>query len=297
MRWKRGQQVKTRIQKTVHDASLSGQDSMLNIPSQRIRAFRKDIFGFYARKGRDLPWRNTADPYAILLSEIMLQQTQVDRVVAYYRRWLRKWPTIHELAEANRADILREWLGLGYNNRAKYLHETARIISEKYKGDVLAALDRHQGLPGIGPYTAAAVRIFSANEDAITVDTNIRRILIHRFKLGESTSDKELWELARRCLPKGRSRDWHNALMDYGAVFLTSRKIGIRPKTRQGKFEGSDRQIRAKMLRYLLNKRASLDELRKMTDCGEPRLRKIMGRMEADALIRQQGNHYCIAEF
>ena len=200
--------------------------------------------------------------------------TQVDRVVAYYRRWLRKWPTIHELAEANRADVLREWLGLGYNNRAKYLHETARIISEKYKGDVLAALDRHQGLPGIGPYTAAAVRIFSANEDAITVDTNIRRILIHRFKLGESTSDKELWELARRCLPKGRSRDWHNALMDYGAVFLTSRKIGIRPKTRQGKFEGSDRQIRAKMLRYLLNKRASLDELRKMTDCGEPRLRK-----------------------
>lgn len=296
MRWAKGQQGRTRTQNILHDTFPSGQDSMLHVPSQRIRAFRKNIFGFSAEKGRDLPWRNTTDPYAILLSEVMLQQTQADRVVAYYRRWLGKWPTVHALAKAGRADVLREWLGLGYNNRAKHLHETARIISENYGGDVLAALKRHQELPGIGPYTAAAVRIFSANEDIVTVDTNIRRILIHHFKLSESTNDNKLWELARHCLPRGKSRDWHNALMDYGAVFLTSRKTGIRPKTRQGKFEGSDRQVRARILRHLLGKRqGTVTELRKLSTCGTERLHSILRRMESDNIIRRHNDAYRVA--
>ncbi len=272
---------------------------MPNISPQGIRQFRKKILSFYAKRKRDLPWRRTADPYAILLSEVMLQQTQVDRVIVYYNKWLRKWPTIHNLANAERASVLREWLGLGYNNRARNLHETAKIISGKHRGDVLAALKQYKELPGIGPYTSRAVRIFSTNEGIITVDTNIRRILIHEFGLDEKITDRQLGEVAEKCCPKGKGREWHNALMDYGATFLTSRRTGIRPKTSQGRFEGSDRQIRSKVLRLLLSKgKISFDELKKelrmIVECSGVRLRRILGNMEADALIRQRNGKYII---
>ncbi len=266
---------------------------MSRITKRRIAQFQKKILSFYAEKKRDLPWRRTTDPYAILLSEIMLQQTQVDRVVAYYKRWLEKWPTIRDLAGASRAEVFREWLGLGYNNRAKNLHEAAKIISEKYKGNVLAALEHYGELPGIGPYTAAAVHIFSANKGLITVDTNIRRILIHEFRLDEKIADRELREIAGKCLPPGKSRDWHNALMDYGAMFLTSRKTGIRPKTRQLQFEGSDRQVRSRILRHLLNgKDCSLGELRKIAGCDAKQLRRIVEGMAKDGIIGQRNGNY-----
>ncbi len=225
----------------------------MRMPSEKeVAAFQGKVLSFYAEKGRDLPWRHTTDPYRILLSEVMLQQTQVDRVIGYYTRWLRLWPTARDLAAAPRDAVLREWMGLGYNNRAVRLHEACKAICERFHCDVLAALSHHKELPGIGPYTASAVRIFSANEDVVTVDTNIRRILIHEFGLDEKAADRELWEVAQRCLPRGRSCEWHNALMDYGALHLTSRKTGIKPRTRQSRFEGSDRQVRAAILRFLL---------------------------------------------
>lgn len=264
----------------------------------RIRDFQAKVLSYYREQGRDLPWRRTADPYHILVSEVMLQQTQVERVSPYYERWIARWPTIEALAKASRQEVLGEWLGLGYNNRAVNLHKTAQAIALEYGGDVLRALGHYKELPGIGQYTAAAVRIFALNEDIVTVDTNIRRILIHEFRLDEKIPDRELWELAGKCLPEGKSRDWHNALMDYGATFLTSQRTGIRPKTRQSRFEGSDRQLRARILRHLLTD--STDSAYSISSLGqaagesvpEQRLKSIIAGMVKDGLLDRRGSGY-----
>jgi A/G-specific adenine glycosylase len=262
-----------------------------------IGALQKKILSFYKEKSRTLPWRQTTNSYHILLSEVMLQQTQVDRVVAYYSRWTKKWPYVQDLANASRIDVLKEWSGLGYNNRAVNLHRAAQVIAEKYNGDVIAAVKDHKNVPGIGPYTAAAVQIFAQNADIITVDTNIRRILLHEFNLPKETSDRELWQLANRCLPKGKSRDWHNALMDYGATYLTSRKTGIAPKTRQSKFEGSDRQIRAKIVRELLKRSViPVTELPAGADAEQLRVERILRKMEKDGLVKKNGASYQLAD-
>ena len=216
-----------------------------------IKEFQEKVFLFYHQKGRDLPWRQTTDPYSILVSEIMLQQTQVDRVIPFYGRWLSRWPKVEELSRATLKEVLFQWMGLGYNNRAKRLLETAKKITVDFQGDVLAACRQYQHLPGVGEYTSKAVRIFAANENLAAVDTNIRRILIAEFSL-ENPGIAQIRELAERCLPDGRSRDWHNALMDYGALYLTAARSGISPASRQGKFTGSVRQLRAEILRELL---------------------------------------------
>ncbi len=265
-----------------------------------IAAFQAKVLAFYSEQGRKLPWRNTRNPYHILLSEIMLQQTQVDRVIPYYEQWTTKWPSVQDLAKAQRKDVLKAWMGLGYNNRAVNLHKTAGIISSIYGGNVLCALEHYELLPGIGPYTAHAVRIFAANEGIATVDTNIRRILIHEFRLDKKMPDKQLWSVAEQCLPKGKSRDWHNALMDYGAMHLTSRKTGIKPKTQQSRFEGSDRQLRARILKRLLtdsaNRLYSVSALGELTKekVPEQRLDKIIGSMLRDDLLLKKGELYSL---
>ena len=223
------------------------------ILSAKIRKFQEKVFAFYRQRGRDLPWRRTTDPYHILVSEIMLQQTQVERVIPFYERWLGCWNTVDALAGASLQEVLGQWMGLGYNNRARRLLETAKRIRDDYNGDVLAACREYRYLPGVGEYTSRAVRIFAANENLAAVDTNIRRILMAEFSL-ENPSTADLRALAERCLPTGRSRDWHNALMDYGALYLTAAKSGISPASKQGKFAGSVRQLRAEILRELLQK-------------------------------------------
>ncbi len=266
---------------------------------RQLLSFQHKVLSYYDRSGRDLPWRKTTNPYHILLSEVMLQQTQVDRVVDYYQRWLKKWPTIVNLAQAERTDVLRMWMGLGYNNRAVNLHKAVQKIVSEYNGEVITAMNNYKNIPGIGPYISSAVRIFSTNENVVTVDTNIRRILIHEFKLPESTTDKELWEIAFNCLPKGKSREWHNALMDYGATLLTARKTGIKPKTQQSTFEGSDRQIRAKIVRHLLknNKPVSIKQLLSaVNEKNSERLQKIVRGMVEDDLLVSSGRSYFLKE-
>jgi A/G-specific adenine glycosylase len=260
----------------------------------RIIKFQQTVLRYYQEYGRDLPWRKTTNAYHILLSEVMLQQTQVDRGMAYYLTWTKRWKRVQDLAKANRVDVLKAWMGLGYNNRAINLHKTAQKISEEYDGDVIAAVKDFKNLPGIGPYTSAAVRIFARNEDIVTVDTNIRRILIHEFALPESTSDKELWALAEQCLPKGKSRDWHNGLMDYGATLLTSRKTGIKPKTQQSKFEGSDRQIRAKILRYILSNDSVSKQVlfTKFSKTDQDRLQRILAKMIDQEMLTYSQSTY-----
>lgn len=262
-------------------------------PSEKdIRTFQQKIFQFYKENKRDLPWRKTTDAYKILVSEFMLQQTQVSRVIEYYTRWMNAWPTVKSLAIESYKKVLNAWMGLGYNRRAMYLHNTTKVIVDEFHGDVLTAVKHYEKLPGIGLYTSKAIQIFADNADIATVDTNIRRIFISEFDLDESISDKDLFTLAKQCLPSGKSRDWHNALMDYGALHLTSRKTGIKPKTQQSNFQGSDRQIRGKILRLLLKEDQSAYQLQKELKVESERLSKILNKMVDEKTVGKTNKNY-----
>ena len=274
----------------------SSQITSRNIPNEKIKRFQKKILSFYEKNKRDLPWRTTTDPYKILLSELMLQQTQVKRVIFYYEKWIAKWPTIDVLASASLPEVLQMWMGLGYNTRAVNLHRTVRTIVSEFKSDVIRAMIQYKELPGIGRYTSQAVLIFSSNADLVTVDTNIRRILISEFRLPTKISDKELWSLAEKCLPLGKSRDWHNALMDYGSLHLTAQKTGIKPKTQQSRFEGSNRQIRARILRCLLQKSMSLTEFENTFELEQTRLKPILDKMIEEKIVVKRNTLYQLKE-
>ena len=266
------------------------------IPQEKIKRFQQKVFSFYKRYGRELPWRNTTDPYQILVSELMLQQTQVPRVVPYYEQWIARWPTLDALASASRADILKAWMGLGYNNRAVHLHQAVQKITAEFDGDVIAAMKQYKEIPGVGLYTAHAVQIFSTNANLVTVDTNIRRIFIAEFHFAEDLSTSELWAVAEQCLPPGRSREWHNALMDYGALLQTAKKTGIRPTSQQSQFDGSDRQLRAAVLRFLLSGPSSFDAIHRTVGGAQRRLKKILGKMVDEGLLMLQNTYYQVKE-
>ena len=228
---------------------------MTTLTPEKIQQVRRQILGYYRREGRNLPFRNTTDPYKIAVAEIMLQQTQVDRVVPKYATWVKKWPSWRALAKATNRELLTMWSGLGYNRRALYLGQMARTIIEQHSGVLPQDPDILRTLPGIGPYTSRAILIFAFNQPLVTIDTNIRRVLITKIGLPHSISVIALEKIAQQILPPHRSRDWHNALMDYGAVVLTARKSGVKPLSRQSKFAGSQRQIRGEIIRQLTTKK------------------------------------------
>jgi len=213
-----------------------------------VSALQERLLDWYADNGRDLPWRHTRDPYAILVSEIMLQQTQVSRVIPKYEEFLARFPTLPALAAAPLPEALRLWLGLGYNNRAERLWRCARTAGGRLPADV-AGLQR---LPGVGPYTARAVLVFAHNADLAAVDANVRRVLTHELGLPHDLGRSGLQAIADAVLPRGRARDWHNALMDHGALVLTGRVTGLAPVTRQSPFADSRRMYRARLLRLLV---------------------------------------------
>jgi A/G-specific adenine glycosylase len=264
----------------------------MEISDEQIAKFQRNVFSFYKKYKRTLPWRTTTDAYKIFLSEVMLQQTQVSRVITYYKKWVHQWPTIQCLASATRSEVLRAWMGLGYNTRAINLHKAAQKIVRDFHGDLLQAMKHYEEIPGVGRYTSQAVVIFTTNADLVTVDTNIRRIFIHEFNLPETVSEKTLWDLAERCLPKGRSRDWHNALMDFGALHLTSQKTGIKPKTQQPRFDGSDRQLRARIIRILLQNDESFKNIIKTLSVDAPRLQRILEKLISEGIISKKNDQY-----
>jgi A/G-specific adenine glycosylase len=198
------------------------------IPRTKTRAVVGEIFRWYGSSGRSLPWRNTRNPYRILVSEYMLQQTQVNRVLNVYPQFLSRFPTIGALAAASRGDVLRAWQGLGYNNRAVRLHNATRIIVNGDTGRFPREYERLILLPGVGKYTAHAVLVFAFGRQLPLVEVNIRRVLSRIFWQMSWSSDlrreAEIWELAFRLLPHGHAGKWNHALMDLGAVVCTSRR-------------------------------------------------------------------------
>ena len=194
----------------------------------RIAAAQSGLLAWYAAHRRDLPWRQTRDPYYILVSEMMLQQTQVPRVLPRYHDWLAQFPTLAALAAAPTADVLRAWSGLGYNSRAVRLQQIARRAVTEYGGHLPATVDELRALPGIGDYTARAIACFAYEADVPVLDTNVKRVL-HRVFAGPEVprprlTDRQLWALAERAVPAGQGYDWNQALMDFGSTVCTARK-------------------------------------------------------------------------
>lgn len=206
--------------------------------------------------GRDLPWRHIADPYGVLVSEIMLQQTQVTRVLRYWQRFMSLFPTIDALAAADASDVLAAWQGLGYNRRALALKRAADECSAQLAGRLPETVEDLQKLPGIGLATAAGVMSFAHNKPSVYLETNVRAVFLHElFPDREKVSDKELVPLVAASCPQDNPRDWYYALLDYGAYLKQTQVNPSRRSAhhvRQSTFEGSRRQKRAELLRCVL---------------------------------------------
>jgi A/G-specific adenine glycosylase len=253
---------------------------------------RRRVLTWYRRSGRDLSWRRTRDPYRVLVSEVMLQQTQVSRVLPVYGRFLRRFPTLRALSRAALGDVLREWSGLGYNRRARDLHAIARANSSGLPRTV-AGLD---ALPGVGAYTSAAVACFAYGERTGFADTNIRRVL-GRALLGRVATAREAIALDARFASKREPARWHHALMDIGATICLAKRPrcdvcpirticryeGVEEPTRrkQTPFEASDRRVRGAIVRDVAMsiRGVKLDALRRgINDPRVPRLVRVLQR-------------------
>jgi len=269
------------------------------LPHTEIVAFRKKVYSRYKKYGRKLPWRETHDPYHILVSEIMLQQTQVDRVVTKYTEFLKAFPTIKALAAAPFKKVLQVWQGLGYNRRALFLKQTAEVVVERYKGKLPASEELLDELPGIGRATASAVCAYAFKMPVVYIETNIRAIFIHTFfPKKRKVSDDELVPLVAQTLDKKDPHRWYNALMDYGTMLKEEHANPARKSkhhVKQSRFEGSDRQIRGEILRMLAgtSKIKKVDVLKKFPG-EELRVGKILNKLLTEKMISKAGGVFFI---
>jgi len=247
-----------------------------------------------------MPWRETGDPYRILVSEIMLQQTQVERVRAKYAEFLSVFPTVHELAAAPLSDVLQLWQGLGYNRRAIYLKRCCEEIVNDHAGQFPRTTGELQSLPGIGPYTARAVAAFAFGVAEPMIETNIRTIFLHFFFSGhEDVCDSEIMPLVEAVLDRDNPREWYYALMDYGAMLKkTHPNPGRRSRhhTLQSCFEGSNRQLRSRLLREIMKQpHVSLTGLAMALASDREVVKYNLEAMQREGFLVKQGQGYCIA--
>lgn len=264
--------------------------------SKKYEAFLQELWAYYDEHGRDLPWRRTNDPYKIMVSEIMLQQTQVGRVAVKYEQLLEAFPDVGVLANAPLASVLKLWSGLGYNRRAKYLHTAAQIIRDEYKGNVPDNLKDLVNLPGIGHNTAGAILAYAFNKPAVFIETNIRTVYIHYFFKDQSNiSDQQIIELINKTIDKENPRDFYWALMDWGTYIKST--IGNVSKnskhySKQSKFEGSLRQVRGKVLRELGVANRTLPQL--LESIQDERVENVLTDLQKEKMITRRGQNYCL---
>jgi A/G-specific adenine glycosylase len=264
-----------------------------------LRRFRKILYRYYRKEGRDLPWRNTENPYHILVSEVMLQQTQVERVLTKYNQFISAFPDYSSLGKASLKDVLAVWQGMGYNRRAVALKKTAEIIVSKFAGETPTRLEDLISLPGIGHATASAVVAFAFNEPAVFIETNIRRVFIHFFfRKGDRVSDAEILPLVERTLDRKNPREWYFALMDYGAMLKKSvpnpNKKSIHHQ-RQAPFEGSMRQLRGRVLKLLLdNPGATERDISLFLKVDPDNVKECLHQLAREGFIVKSGRRYQI---
>lgn len=274
--------------------------SSTQLTTSEIKKFQKIIYLFYKVNQRHFAWRYTHDSYKILVSEIMLQQTQTNRVEKKYIEFIKKFPNWKALAETSLKEMLGIWQGMGYNRRALYLQEIAIKVVKNYKNKLPTDPCILQTFKGIGSNTAASICAFAFNLPTVFIETNIRTVFIHYFfKNKKSVSDKMILPLIEQTLDTKHPRVWYHALMDYG-VYL--KKLYRNPSrksshyTKQSKFEGSDRQIRGNILKLLLTKKnQSYQELTKYFNHVSPsRLQKILKNLIKEKLLHQNGSFFSL---
>ncbi len=260
--------------------------------------FVETVWEFYRASGRhDLPWRKTADPYKIVVSELMLQQTQVGRVLPKYKEFLKLFPTSRTLAAAPLGEVLKAWQGLGYNRRAKFLWVAAQEVQVEYKGKWPKTYEELKSLPGIGTYTAGAVMNFAYNKPIPLIETNVRTVYIHHFfKDGEKIDDKELLPIIERTLDGKNPREWNWALMDYGShLKATVGNVNKKSKTykKQSNFKESNRYVRGAIVRALANgPLTKIVLLKKLTEIEKERVEHSLNTLHSEGLIKKMDRKY-----
>jgi len=269
------------------------------ITSAKVRSFQKRVLDLYENHGRDLPWRKNINPYRVLVSEIMLQQTQVERVIEKYKEFLAAFPDVSSLAKAPLQKLLSIWSGMGYNRRALALRSLAQKVVDEHKGRLPSDADALRALPGIGPYTAGAVMAFAFNKPVVFMDTNIRRVYIHEFHRDrENVHDDELIPLVARTLEGVDPRTWYNALMDYGTMLKKEHANPNRKSAhyvRQSPFENSNRQVRGRILKELVaGSQVSAAQLVKRTGMDAERVNQNLARLHEEGFIKKKGRMYYI---
>ena len=280
-------------------------------PNMTIGAFKKTIWAHYRRAGRaNLPWRHARDHYAIFVSEIMLQQTQVSRVEKYYEKFIKRFPSFRALARARQSDVLKAWQGLGYNRRAIFLKRAAEIVVARHGGHLPRERAALEALPGVGKGTSGSLMAFAFNKPEVFIETNIRRVFIHFFfSKRRKVTDAELERYIERSLDRKNPREWYWALMDYGAAMgaagaaMRAAVARANPNRRsahykkQLPFVGSDREIRGKIIRSTLSqKRNKMSAKELLRELAVPRERfiDIIEGLAKDGFIVKIGDSICI---
>ena len=268
-----------------------------------LEQFRETVYAHYQVAQRTFPWRENLDPWGILVSEFMLQQTQTQRVIPYWIHWMTVWATPETLHKATLEDALKTWSGLGYNRRCRYLKECAAIITNDYSGKVPQTPEILRSLPGVGTYTASAVSCFAYNHPSVFIETNIRSAIIHFFfKQEEKVTDSEIVPILSALLEKERnnSRQWYWALMDYGVALKKATKNPSRKSaryTKQSRFEGSFRQRRGIALKALLSQGpAHIAELHNRTGIKTEDLYEALKSLEKESLVSEKSGMYMVKE-
>ncbi len=272
---------------------------MHTLDPRAIERFQNTVYAYFKTHRRNLPWRRTRDPYKILVSEIMLQQTQVERVLSKYDQFLAAFPTFQALSTASLQDALNIWRGLGYNRRAIALKKIAHIVVHEFDGQLPSDCDILQTLPGIGKATAGAIRAFAFNEPAVFIETNIRTVFLHVFFASkQGIKDTELYPLIEQTLDRSNPREWYYALMDYG-VMLKKRygnpsRLSAHHK-KQASFQGSTRQLRGAVLALVVeHPRITEVELADMLRRDVDTIKRVLNALEHEGFLKRQGHAFFV---
>lgn len=263
------------------------------------KKFQKTIWDRYHANPRPMPWRGIGNPYKILVSETMLQQTQVSRVMEKYKTFLTKFPTVQSLANAKLSDVLIEWQGLGYNRRAKNLWLTAQTVTNEYGGKFPKDREALLALPGIGQSTAGALQAFAFKKPSVFIETNIRAVYIHFFFPDHrDIHDKEILPLIVKTVDPKNPREWYYALMDYGVYLKATQKDPVHKSThykKQSTFKGSHREKRSLILKYILkNKSATAVKLSKHMKLPKTNVTAIAEELVSEGMIGKNRSTYVV---
>jgi A/G-specific adenine glycosylase len=270
------------------------------LSAREMGGFRRVVYGHFKKHGRALPWRETRDPFNIMVSEVMLQQTQVIRVIKKYAMFIEKFPDIQTLAIAPLRDVLTIWQGLGYNRRAISLKQAAESVVRDYGGRVPSDPKTLQTLPGIGNATAHAICVFAHNQPMVFIETNIRTVFIHHFfRNRQNVSDREILPLVEETLDVKQPRKWYSALMDYGGAL---KKEYLNPGRRsahhqiQVPFKGSNRQIRGAIIQFVVErKQCSQQELIETLPFDSNSVKRNINQLKREGFLIKRSEYLTIA--